>query len=133
MKSLLQHSEDRGGDRPVPGGLIWAVYCKITGLCLHHSALFACVHVSCTHSAILLPSSRLEGCELAVKMTRPPLVWFMSLGSRPLLSPHSGSGSLGTHAALSPSCSGGNKRGGLPPLKSTLVTRVEEERSRFVI
>lgn len=58
-----------------------------------------------THSAILFPSSRLGGCELAVKRTRPPLVWFMSLDCWPLLSSHSGSGSLGTHAALSPSCS----------------------------
>lgn len=58
-----------------------------------------------THSAILFPSSRLGGCELAVKSTRPPLVWFMSLDFRPLLSSHSGSGSLGSHAALSPSCS----------------------------
>lgn len=58
-----------------------------------------------THSAILLPSSRLGGCELAVKRTRPPLVWFMSLEFWPLLSSHSGSGSLGTHAVLIPSCS----------------------------
>lgn len=57
-----------------------------------------------THSAILFPSSRLGGCELAVKTTRPPLVSFMALDFRPLLSSHSGSGSLGTHAALSPSC-----------------------------
>lgn len=57
-----------------------------------------------THSAILFPSSRLGGCELAVKTTRPPLVSFMALDFWPLLSPHSGSGSLGTHAALSPSC-----------------------------
>lgn len=56
-----------------------------------------------THSAILLPNSRLDGCELAVKMTRPPLVWFMSLGFGPLVSTHSGRGSRGTHAALSPS------------------------------
>lgn len=58
-----------------------------------------------THSAILFPSSRLGGCELAVKTTRPPLVSFMALDFWPLLSSHSGSGSLGTHAALTPSCS----------------------------
>lgn len=91
------------------------------------------LRASRTHSAILLPSSRLEGCELAVKMTRPPLVWFMSLGFwlllLLLLSPHSGSGSLGTHAALSPSCSG--ERAAVSSLKNNnqcvndLVERVE--------
>lgn len=73
------------------------------------SSFGSCVSQTCglgTHSAILFPSSRLGGCELAVKTTRPPLVWFMSLDFRPLLSSHSGSGSLGTHAALTPSCSG---------------------------
>lgn len=102
-------------ERPVPVGLILAVCSKTGGwpisLCYTVGVLTClyCHHDSCSHSAILLPSSRLEGCELAVKMTRPPLVWFMSLGFWPLLSPHSGSGSLGTHAALSPSCRGEGK------------------------
>lgn len=73
-----------------------------------YSSFGSCESQTCgpsTHSAILFPSSRLGGCELAVKTTRPPLVSFMALDFRPLLSSHSGSGSLGTHAALSPSCS----------------------------
>ena len=107
---------------------------KVTNMFLKHVCVFymSLLSSSCTHSAILLPSSRLEGCELAVKMTRPPLVWFMSLGSRLQLSPHSGSGSLGTHAALSPSCSGGTER--ITSLKiavSTLITKVEEEQCIF--
>lgn len=73
-----------------------------------YSSFGSCESQTCgpsTHSAILFPSSRLGGCELAVKTTRPPLVSFMALDFRPVLSSHSGSGSLGTHAALSPSCS----------------------------
>ncbi len=56
-----------------------------------------------TYSAILLPSSLLEGLELAVKMTRPPLAALMSCGLVST-SRDSGSGSLGTQAPLSPSC-----------------------------
>lgn len=59
-------------------------------------------------------------------------MWFMSLGSRPQLSPQSGNGSLGTHAALSPSCSGGTGR--ITSLKidvSTLVSKVEEEETNL--
>lgn len=56
-----------------------------------------------TYSAILLPSSLLEGLELAVKMTRPPLAALMSCGCLVSTSRDSGSGSLGTQALLSPS------------------------------
>ncbi len=55
-----------------------------------------------TYSAILRPSSLLEGWELAVKMTRPPLAALMSCGLVST-SRDSGSGSLGTQALLSPS------------------------------
>ncbi len=114
----------------------YSYYSKITSITALHLSVWMCVqyviHAACTHSAILLPSSRLEGCELAVKMTRPPLVWFMSLGSRPLLSPHSGSGSLGTHAALSPSC--GGARGTITSFKSyvlTLIVQVEKKKQQL--
>ena len=64
-----------------------------------------CVCV-CTDSPILLLISLEEGCELALKMTRPPSVWFITGGDRPLCSPASDGLSLGTHAALSPSYGG---------------------------
>jgi len=83
---------------------------------------------SLTHSEILLASSRLAGWELPVKMTRLSLVWFMSPGPRPLPSVRSGSGSLGTHAALSPSCSAEMGRDSLFSINvSTLEENEKEE------
>lgn len=55
-----------------------------------------------TYSAILLPSSLLDGLELAVKMIRPPFVAFIVNGFLALTPRDSDSGSLGSQALLSP-------------------------------
>lgn len=61
------------------------------------------VTATATYSAILLPSSLLDGLELAVKMTRPPFVAFIVSGFLVMTPWDSDSGSLGSQALLSPS------------------------------